>query len=173
VKASGSSDEHSGWARDVAAHYTHEDLDAMNQWLDVNIELNQARLDAVTTRLSIVIASTGALGSLLASSATFAAWPATVLAAIPLVISASVAVFGLRSEWTTTRDPTSLIEASWGPGRTPNQILATLHNQRCGLYDAQDELIGRRARALRLSSWIAGAATLLTIVAISLSQGLA
>ena len=157
------------WSEAVAAQYNSDELGAMCTWLDVNLDLNQQRLESVTTRLGTVIGFGSASLALMAATVEQAVWPITVLAIFASSLAVLVAVLGLRTVVRPDRDPTTTWDTMWGE-RKEGELQVVLYRRRSVLFADQRKVIGERTSALKGSSWLLGVGTLLAALAILGSQ---
>jgi hypothetical protein len=169
VTTSSEPDRDSQWSKGVAAQYDLDELEAMNTWIDVNLDLNQQRLESVTTRLGSVLALGAASLALMAATVKREAWPLTLLAVLATLVAMVVAVLGQRTVFQSDRDPTSTWDTMWGP-RKRGELQVVLYRRRSNLFEDQRKLIDERAFALKKSSWSLGAGTGLAAAAILVSR---
>jgi hypothetical protein len=157
------------WSEAVAAQYELDELEAICTWLDVNLDLNQQRLESVTTRLGSVIALGAASLALMAATVKQDAWPLTLPAVVVSSIAMWVAVLGQRTVFRPDRDPTTTWDTMWGL-RKPGELQVVLYRRRSELFFDQRKVIDERTLALKASSWFLGFGTALAAAAILISR---
>ena len=138
-------------------------------WLDTNIDLNQQRLESVTTRLALVVTLGLANLGLMAASVESKAWPLTAIASVVTVIALALAGLGLKPIVGNDRDPTTTWETLW-KRRVAGEVLAVLYQRRSVVYLDQRKAIDYRAESLQSSSWTAGFGALVAGAAILVSR---
>lgn len=157
------------WSVGVAAQYELDELEAMCTWLDVNLDLNQQRLESVTTRLGSVLALGAANLALMAATVDGDAWPLTLPAILVTLIAMWIAVQGQSTVSRPDRDPTTTWDTMWGP-RKRGELQVLLYRRRSVLFADQRKVIEDRARALKESSWCLGFGIILAAAAILVSR---
>ena len=128
------------WSKGVAAQYELDELEAMCTWLDVNLDLNQQRLESVTTCLGNVIALGAASLALMAATVQKDVWPLTLLAVVVKPIAMYLAIQGQRTVFRPDRDPTTTWDTMWGP-RKVGELQVVLYRRRSALFDDQRKVI--------------------------------
>ncbi|GAA1955239.1 hypothetical protein GCM10009798_13090 [Nocardioides panacihumi] len=169
VTRSSQRDRDREWSEAVAAQYELDELEAMCNWLDVNLDLNQQRLESVTTRLGSVVAFGAAVLALMAATVKQDAWPLTGLATVVSSVAICVAVVGQRTVYRPDRDPTSTWDTMWGP-RKAGELQVILYRRRSALFEDQRKVIDERTGALKASSWILAFGSFLAVTAILVSR---
>ncbi|WP_134127490.1 hypothetical protein [Kribbella pratensis] len=166
---SAESSEDKIWSEGVAQEYGQDELEAMCTWLDVSLDLNQQRLESVTTRVGLVITFGAGTIALMAATVNGKAWPLTALASVVNVVAMAHAATSLQAVVKPDRDPTTTWRTMWGP-RQPGELLVVLYRRRSVLFHDQRRIIQARTSALKQSSWALGVGTLLAAGAVILSR---
>lgn len=157
------------WSRAVAREYSVDELEAMCAWLDTNLDLNQQRLESVTTRMSVVLSVGGVSLALMATSVVSKVWPLTAIATIVILLAIVIATVGLRATVRPDRDPSTTWSTLWET-RIDGEVLAVLYRRRSVLFQDQRRVIDDRAAALKSSSWAVGFGAILSGAAILVSR---
>jgi hypothetical protein len=162
-------DDDEAWREGMALEYKVSELEAMCTWLDQAITLNQSKIEVVTTRIGVVFGVCGVVLSVLIAAVDKSAWSLTTIAVMLAGLSMFVAASGLRTEEVEDIDPTSTWETMWGP-RYEGELQAVLYRRRSIVYDQQRGVLETRIPALKVSSWMAAAAVVMTGAAALVSR---
>lgn len=157
------------WSQTVANQYELDELDAMNTWMDVNLDLNQQRLESITNRLCTVLALAAANIALVASAVDADGWPFTAITSILSAAAIYIAATGLTVVVKPDRDPASTWSTMWGT-RKKGELQVILYRRRSVLFEDQRKVIDSRAASLKHSSFTLAFAVALGAVAILISQ---
>lgn len=150
----GTPDLHKQWAINVAAQYSGPELDALNSWLDTNIQLEQSNVSGQAAKLVMLVGAAGVIFTVVPalSGAPRALMLLTSLAALG---AATLACMGLRTVRSKRDDATTAWEAMWQHAETPRasgQLQAVLHRGRIDRLKHLRDVTGKRERWLIASS---------------------